>query len=305
MIAQMQIDPEFESVITPLSDDEFAQLESNIVADGEIFTPIFLWNGFIIDGHHRYKIIQKHPTIPYRTVDKDFANRYEALSWICNNQLGRRNLTDVQRTILIGRRYDAEKKAHGASDGFRGNIHTKLVSPQNEDLLESIEKTSERIASELGISKSSVERAGAFVKGLDAAEDVLPGITQEIVSGAIKPTKLEVIALANASPDEREEMAAELRLPKQERAIHHKKREQVRELRKSEGQADPDSGKITTSEILTMISMNIDTAITSMEVYLADYPDAFTDIMYKPQLECIIEKLENFIKKLRGEQNYV
>ena len=33
--------------------------------------------------------------------------------WICKNQLGRRNLTDAQKTYLIGRQYEAQKMTQG------------------------------------------------------------------------------------------------------------------------------------------------------------------------------------------------
>jgi ParB-like chromosome segregation protein Spo0J len=53
------IDPEFESLIPPLSADEFKQLEANIQRDG-CTDPLTVWNGILVDGHTRYKICQKH-----------------------------------------------------------------------------------------------------------------------------------------------------------------------------------------------------------------------------------------------------
>ena len=52
MFDELRINPDFEKVIPPLSDDEFQQLEANILAEGEAYTPIFTWNGFIVDGHN-------------------------------------------------------------------------------------------------------------------------------------------------------------------------------------------------------------------------------------------------------------
>ena len=76
----------------------------------------------------RYRIAQAHPGIEFRTHEKQFNNRYEALSWICKNQLGRRNLTPQQKKYLIGERYDAEKKAHGG-DRKSGQVKSTV---QNE-----------------------------------------------------------------------------------------------------------------------------------------------------------------------------
>jgi hypothetical protein len=49
----------------------------------------------------------------------------EAMRWIINHQLGRRNLDALQRDILIGRRYEWEKKAHGAQTSPRLTLLVK------------------------------------------------------------------------------------------------------------------------------------------------------------------------------------
>lgn len=114
------IDPEFRDKIPPLTEDEFTLLEENILSDGAVFSPLIVWDGTILDGHNRYEIIQKHPELTYAVHKMSFDNRYEALSWICKHQLGRRNLTPQQKKYLIGQRYEAEKQA----DAFHGNQHT-------------------------------------------------------------------------------------------------------------------------------------------------------------------------------------
>ena len=63
---QLNVDPEFRDKIPPLSADEFSKLEENIVTDGEVREPLVVWHNTIIDGHHRYKIVQKHPEIPFK-----------------------------------------------------------------------------------------------------------------------------------------------------------------------------------------------------------------------------------------------
>ena len=103
------IDPEFRDKIPPLTEDEFSLLEENILSDGAVVSPLIVWDGIILDGHNRYEIIQKHPELAYAVHKMQFANRYEALSWICKHQLGRRNLTPQQKKYLIGQRYEAEK----------------------------------------------------------------------------------------------------------------------------------------------------------------------------------------------------
>lgn len=213
---ELRIDPEFESQIPPLADDELQQLEANILADGVVINPIIIWNGVIIDGHNRFHIIEKHPHIAFTTSERSFNNRHEALAWICKNQLGRRNLTKEQKKYLIGKQYEAEKATNGAVDGFRGNQYSKVVGYQIGNLPKA-EKTCEKIAKQNGIGRTSVIRAEAFAKAVDIADEIEPGIRGEILAGKIKPTEKDVHALARADPEERPAIIEELRKSPEER----------------------------------------------------------------------------------------
>ncbi len=202
------IDPEFADKIPPLSDIEYRMLEENILAEGRVINPLIVWNGLIVDGHNRYRILQEHPELPYQIYEKNFSDRNEVIAWICRTQLGRRNLTPVQRKYLIGKQYLAEKARHG---GDRKSDDAKS-SYQNGNLIEA-EKTCERIARENGIGRTTVIRDGAFASGLDAADEVLPGIRQKVLSGDIHPPDRDVSAVARASPDKREALARKLKEP--------------------------------------------------------------------------------------------
>ena len=103
----LRIDPEFAEKIHPLSPEELEQLEANILAEGVVINPLIVWNGVIVDGHNRYRILQKHPEITFHVYEKEFLDRYEVIALICKNQLGRRNLTPEQRKFLLGKQYEA------------------------------------------------------------------------------------------------------------------------------------------------------------------------------------------------------
>ena len=45
MKLELQINPEFEEVIPPAGQEEFKQLEENIVDEGDLLMPIIIWNG--------------------------------------------------------------------------------------------------------------------------------------------------------------------------------------------------------------------------------------------------------------------
>ena len=94
----MKILQELESLIPPLSNEEFKQLERNILEEG-IREPLITWNGILIDGHNRYRIAQEHD-MNYETLEKEFENLNDVKIWMVNNQLGRRNLQDFVKGEL-------------------------------------------------------------------------------------------------------------------------------------------------------------------------------------------------------------
>lgn len=209
------VDPRFRDKIPKLTPDEYGQLESNILSDGEIREPLVVWRGrnILIDGHNRWDIYQNHTDdLPFpRISEKDFADEYAAEDWMLLNQLGRRNLNEMQITALRGQLYKARKKTHG---GDRGNQYTKEASAQNEHMAnEKPKRVSEQLAEQLGVGKDTIKRAEHFVDGLDAAEAVVPGIKDEILSGETKAKKSEVADMRNQTPEQIAETVEELRNP--------------------------------------------------------------------------------------------
>ena len=69
------IDKEFESLIPPLSAEEFQQLEENCVKEG-IRDALITWNGILVDGHNRFKIAAKHG-LHWNEKRMEFADRDE------------------------------------------------------------------------------------------------------------------------------------------------------------------------------------------------------------------------------------
>ena len=210
----LKIDPEFQGKIPPLTFEELNQLEANILRDGRIINPIIVWRGLIVDGHNRYTIAKKHPEIPFNVHEKEFASRYEAIIWICKNQLGRRNLTPEQKKYLVGKQYEAEKALIPNEKGT--NQYTSLVGGQNDHQPKN-EKTRARIARETNTTDSFVRRAEGFAKGVDAAEEAVPGTRQKVLSGEVKPTAAEIASVARAPPEERPALVAEICKPKDQK----------------------------------------------------------------------------------------
>ena len=108
-LSQLKIDPEFQSKIPPLQFEEEQQLKQNNIAEGRLLNPIITWNGYILDGHTRYRILKKHGFIKFEVEEIQLANKYEALAWICKNQLGRRNLSPERKKFLLEQIFTIDK----------------------------------------------------------------------------------------------------------------------------------------------------------------------------------------------------
>ena len=301
----LTIDPEFEAKCPPLTEDELSQLEENILEEGLVLMPLIVWNNTIVDGHNRYRIAREHPGIEFRVHEKHFNNKYEALSWICKNQLGRRNLTPQQKKYLIGQRYDAEKNANG---GDRKSENVKSVG-QNDPLI-SPHVTRARIAEENNTSESYVKRADQYAKGIDAAEEVLPGIKNDLLLGKYKPKETDVAAIARASPEERREKAEQLRVipekkPKADKdsAQSSPKRrrqdyaeiDQIYDELKAPKRADEDSAIVS----LRYVARNM---IESCDSLFDNFPGLLEKPDYKAQVIEIMQKPKQYIINLEGEE---
>lgn len=186
------LDKEFQSFIRPLKQVEFDRLEESIKAEG-CRDPIVVWKDIIIDGHNRYKICSKN-NIPYKTKEIQFNNREEAKLWMINNQLGKRNLTDEERTYLIGKEYEINKNKIGENQYT--NPQLKKRGGQNVHPLNN-EKTSNQIAKKHNTNEKTVRRAEQFTKAVDTLNNNTEGKAKNtIFSGESGLSKKAVITIS-------------------------------------------------------------------------------------------------------------
>ena len=325
----LMIDQEFTDKIPPLTKEEFEQLEANILADGLVINPLIVWNRVIVDGHNRYRILQKHPEIPFQVHEKEFSDRYEVIAWICKNQLGRRNLTPAQRKYLIGKQYEAEKASHGGDRDTERNGSGKFTASGQNDHLRPQDKASERIAREIGNSERYVRRAEEFAKGLDAAEEVSPGIKQDVFSGALKTTDSDVAAIARASPDDRLELVENLRKPRasargqpmteavdpdmedegeesdedidEESETYTPSKASIRQISAAmASDAEHPEHRIPTAFIIEELSDALDSMIFRWDFMLGEHPDEADDKECRHQIQVLVEKGRAYLKLYRG-----
>lgn len=288
-LGDIKIDPEFQSAIRKLTDDEFALLEENIVSDGEVRDPLVIWNGLILDGHHRYQILQKHPDIPFKTSEKteaDIPNRAAASAWIYKNQMGKRNLTKEERDYYIGKRYEAEKEIGVVRDESTGRFLPMDQNDPPEEEKGSGHITAKKIAKEIGMGEVYVRRAEQFAKGLDEADKVDPGFREDVLSGKVKTTKKAVTSILSADEKKKKELVEEMRSPKKVTAPDgHRKKSQAVEREECECQNDG-SDIIAKSyapesyyDINTRTGLTIKDTIDALENFFSDSYLRFKSIL--------------------------
>lgn len=185
----LKVEKEFQEKIPPLTEAEFEQLKENILSAGEVYEPIAVWNGVIVDGHNRWKIILEHPEIRYRVKEMQFADRWAAFEWMYKNQLGRRNLTEKQKDYMIGKMYEARKN----TSAFKGNQYTGQSGDgqnvHNQTRREQQDGTAGQIGKEVGLDSRTVRRAGKFAQGVDALKAVSPEAAEKVLQGEANVTK--------------------------------------------------------------------------------------------------------------------
>ena len=304
------IDSEFQSQIPALTDEEFQQLEENILSEGEVLSPLIVWGNILVDGHNRYKILQQHPEIPYttRSISCTCETREDVLAWICKHQLGRRNLTPEQKKFLIGKQYHSEKSTRG---GNHGNQYTQVANCQIDNL-PSVENTTERIAKENNVSSSFVIRAEQFMKTVELMEKYCPGIQEEILSGKLKLSQREA-AIIRGTPTEalptvvstwREE---KLNGKPDDSADTYENLELLSKVTERNFSSAATS-KIQTADhvadaegMFSEINSASDSFIFRLEQCFALYPDFLTNVEIEAKVIAALQKAESYIVHLKEQ----
>lgn len=152
---------ELKSYIPPLTSEEYARLEQNIITEG-CRDALIVWPNkdkyILVDGHNRHSICTKH-NIDFKIEAKDFTNIDEVKDWMITNQLGKRNLTEVAKSYLRGKQYNREKKKIGGSGS---NQYTS-----NVDKMSTQRRTNEKLAEVHKVSPKTIERDEKYAADID------------------------------------------------------------------------------------------------------------------------------------------
>ena len=83
--------PEMAELLPPLTGEQLAALEADILKNG-CYSPVIVNEDMVvIDGHNRQRLCEQHG-LPYQMAVFSFADLLEAKQWALDTQKGRRNL---------------------------------------------------------------------------------------------------------------------------------------------------------------------------------------------------------------------
>jgi hypothetical protein len=183
----LNIHPELQGLIPPLSEDERKQLIENLRAYG-CQDAIVIWEeqNVILDGHNRYDICQTYE-LPFNVTTISLPDLDAAQTWMLKHQLGRRNLTPEQMSYLRGKQRQLVGHKNHRPD-------TKVA--QNELL-----KTDEQLADEHKVGVATIKRDAAYVKDVDTIAQVSPDAKQAILARDTKVAREDVKVLAEIAKD--------------------------------------------------------------------------------------------------------
>lgn len=178
------VDPEFEALLPALSPEEFKNLEQSILKNG-LLDPIKVWEEpdtgrhIIIDGHNRYKILKKNSIYwdcwnSYKYMYQDeLPTRDDVKKWMLEQQLGRRNLSDIDKYEITQKFKSVYEKRAKENQSAAGKGLTNLSKVN----------TREEMAKAVGVSEGTYQKMDAVMKSDN------PDLKEQLKAGEISVHK--------------------------------------------------------------------------------------------------------------------
>ena len=170
--------PELAELLPPLSGEQLAALEKDILQNG-CYAPIIVNEDLVIvDGHNRQQICTRH-SLPYKMAVFAFDDLLEAKQWALDTQKGRRNLDKWELgKIALKLRPEIEARAKANQQAYHGNQYESGPSATLPEVHSAPVDTRKESAASVGLGERTMgkvmqidEHAPAAVKeALDKKE---------------------------------------------------------------------------------------------------------------------------------------
>jgi hypothetical protein len=170
--------PELAELLPPLSGEQSAALEKDLLQNG-CYSPIIVNEDLVVvDGHNRQRICEQHD-LPYKMAVFAFDDLLEAKQWALDTQKGRRNLDKWELgKIALKLRPEIEARAKANQQMYHGNQYESGPSATLPEVHSAPVDTRKELAASVGLGERTMgkvmqidEHAPAAVKeALDKKE---------------------------------------------------------------------------------------------------------------------------------------
>ena len=152
--------PEMAELLPPLTGEQLAALEADILKNG-CYSPVIVNEDMVIvDGHNRQRLCQQHG-LPYQMAVFSFESMLEAKQWALDTQKGRRNLDKWELgKIALRLKPDIEARARenmSAGGGDQKSEGAKSGCANSQNPISPVNTTKE-LADAVGIGHQTMSR---------------------------------------------------------------------------------------------------------------------------------------------------
>ena len=207
--------PEMAELLPPLTGEQLATLEADLLKNG-CYSPIIVnENMVIIDGHNRQRLCEQHG-LPYQIAVFSFEDLLEAKQWALDTQKGRRNLDKWELgKIALRLKPDIEAKARANQQEYHGNQYDSGPSATLPEVHSEPVDTRKELADAVGLGERTMGKVMQIDEHAPAAvKDALDSGDLSINQG-YNITR-QVQELPEEQRDEAAAMAVELEKAKKE-----------------------------------------------------------------------------------------
>ena len=170
--------PEMAGLLPPLTGEQLAALEADILKNG-CYSPVIVNEDMVvIDGHNRQRLCEQHG-LPYQMAVFSFEDMLEAKQWALDTQKGRRNLDKWELgKIALRLKPDIEARARAKQQEYHGNQYESGPLTTLSEVQTSPMTTRKELADTVGIGEVTMGKVmqidehapPAVKKALDSGE---------------------------------------------------------------------------------------------------------------------------------------
>jgi ParB-like chromosome segregation protein Spo0J len=166
---QVKINPEYASLVSELSPEEYESLKQSIKEKG-LYVPLIVnQDGIVLDGHHRFKACQELGIQNPNTVTKEFKDKLDEQLFVIDCNLKRRQLNNFQRTEL------ALKSKSILAEIAKNHEKAGVKLDSSQDLVMGRQGVSGEIGKLAGVSHETVRK----VEKILASESITDKVKQD------------------------------------------------------------------------------------------------------------------------------